>query len=229
MKIAIVYSGLYRTFDGWLDNHKSVLPSGDYYFTTWESERSKVDIDDMVYNSPPKITYNLYQGEFAKKYGKDIQNKDFEKPRLYTACLQHAGHYLALKNIKEDYDIVIRMRYDTFLGNHSLKFLELCNFCNNTGVSIGIGNTSNSDDKNEKMYQIVPSQYSTKEFMLDFMNIHKYKNIENVLQLIEDKEMFPTNAGWWQILSKRGWGHKNYRGGIQLARHISRFRNKVNG
>jgi len=219
MKIAILYSGLYRKWDGWMQNHLSNLPKGDIYLSTWESERPKVDVDRMRYFPDPKPTYNCYQvPEFMEVHGEHLQHKGSEIPRLKTGYFQHLAHWLLLDSIKKNYDIIIRMRYDTFLGNTD-KLMELCEQCNRDGASIGIGNTNRKDDENKLMaFQPLLPFRASKPFLLDFMTIHKPEACLNVCSLVEQERMMPTNAGWHQILGMNGF--RNYRGAIQLKRYM---------
>lgn len=220
MKIAVCYSGLFRTYDGFLENHKSRLPTADYYFSTWSSEKDKTvgsGLDVMLFD-PPSVDYNLYQGSFAEQYGDSHQHKSSERKRLYTGTMQHLGHYLVATSISEDYDMVIRMRYDTFLGQHDWLSLVEHAFKNN--IAIGVGNANGSDDADHLMMDRPPTIHgNSSKFMLDFMNIHKRNNIANALALNEEKRLWPTNAGWYQLLSQNYSGHENYRGGIQLKRY----------
>lgn len=222
MKIAVCYSGQYRAFDGWQENHRDCLPEADYYYSTWKSEKRFVDVGDMIYFDEPVVDYNLYSGSFAKKYGEHIQYKEAEKKRLYTAAHQHIAHWNILKTLDDKYDVVIRMRYDMVLGSHKKQLLELCEHSHNTGQAIGVGNTNSTDDADKKIHLKPFTEYRSNgsEFMLDFMTIHKPKNIANVDELHAKKELWPTNTGWWLLLSAPGYGHKNYRCGIQLARKI---------
>lgn len=229
MKIAICYSGEFRTYEGWQENHIANLPSGDFYYSTWVKEKSKVDIDNIIYFEPPKIEYNLYEGLFALKYGAHLKNKSTEKRRNFTGSYQHIGHWLILNSLEKEYDIIIRMRYDTFLGDHKKDLYALCEECYNTSYAIGIGNTCKTDDDNRMIYtqKFTPFQHSGQShYMLDFLNIHKQKNISDVMSLLKNKMLFPTNAGWWQILSESFSGHRNYKGGITLARLMDK---KIHG
>jgi hypothetical protein len=112
------------------------------------------------------------------------------------------------------------MRYDTFLGMSKEDVLELCSVCNKTGKSIGIGNISQADDNNKIIHFMNPQSTPTrngKHYLLDFMTIHKPEVVNNVRQLVDQQQMWPTNAGWWQMLGQHGY--LNYRGGIQLRRY----------
>jgi hypothetical protein len=221
MKIAICYSGLFRPFDGFLENHKAALPDADYYFSTWTSEREKTLGSKLkvIMFDPPEVDYNLYQGSFAREYGADHQNKPSERKRLYTATMQHLGHYLITNSISKDYDIVIRMRYDTVMGNHDWMSLVNRSYTNN--IAIGIGNANGGDDANGSMAKNVPTLHgNSSKFMLDFMNIHKRNNIADAVAMNNNRTLWPTNAGWYQLLSMKYGGHENYRGGIQLKRYV---------
>lgn len=223
MKIAICYSGQYRTFDGWQKNHFDNLPDGDRYYSTWTTEKDFVETDDMIYFDEPIVDYNLYDGSFAKEFGAYIQEKPDEKKRLYTAAHQHFAHWNILQKLNDSYDVVIRMRYDTFLGQHKKALYNLCKLVNDTGIAIGVGNAGAKDDSNKEIHMMSFTEHkSNNKTILDFMTIHKPKNIANLIELHKKKQMWPTNSGWWLILSKPGFGHKNYRGGIQLARLLDK-------
>lgn len=228
MKIAVCYSGLFRTYTGWLENHKEMLPTADFYFSTWKTEEDKVSKlhpnISMSYFDQPIVAYNTYQQEdFSKIYGSHLQNKGSEKPRHYTSTLQHLGHYLISHNIPKKYDIIIRMRYDTILGKHN--WIELVDECYNTKKSVGVGNTSQKEDNDDnihnKPYKKFTEANSLRPYMLDFINIHLSCNIKNAVKMNEEENLWPTNAGWYQLLSKDFNGHQNYVGGIQLARYAN--------
>lgn len=220
MKIAVCYSGLFRTFDGFLENHKAALPEADYYFSTWTSEKEKTNgsnLDVRLFDAP-EVDYNLYQGSFALEYGADHQNKSSERKRLYTATMQHLGHYLVTDSISKDYDMVIRMRYDTVIGKHD--WLSLITRAYKNNIAIGVGNANGGDDNNGTMTRNVPTIHgNSNKFMLDFMNIHKRNNIADAVAMNNNMSLWPTNAGWYQLLSMNYGGHENYRGGIQLQRY----------
>lgn len=221
MKIAVCYSGLYRTHTGWLENHKENLPDADYYFSTWKSEESKVDIEDMnmIYFDDPQKTYNCYKvKEFGDTYGWHLKDKTDEQSRLFTGYFQHLAHWNVLQELKEKYDVVIRMRYDTYLGSHKDCFTELCQISKATKKSIGVGNSGRNDDSNKLMHFMKPTPAgAVKQRLLDFMTIHNQDDCLNVKELVDEEKMWPTNAGWWQILGSNGY--LNYRGGIQLKRY----------
>lgn len=219
MKIAILYSGLYRVYSNWQQNHQDNLPAGDVYYSTWESERKKVEIDDMIYFKDPKKTYNCYAvQEFGDKYGHHLKTKTGEKSRHYTGYFQHLAHWNVLQSLNKQYDVIIRMRYDTVLGPHKDSLYQLCELCYQSGNPIGIGNSNSKDDYNKTIHEMPHTVFnSSNDYLLDFMTIHKQNNVENVEHLVKEEKMWPTNAGWWQMLGKNGY--LNYRGGIQLQRY----------
>jgi hypothetical protein len=217
MKIAICYSGQYRPFNGWKENHKNNLPSGDYYYSTWNYEKEKVtNIENMIYFEPPLIDWNLYKTDkFLKKHG--IISDEI---RSYTACLQHLGHWFILNQLQKEYDIIIRMRYDSVLGNHKNKFEEFCEMSYKNNLAIGIGGLTRKDNSNKSFHIIEPIEFDKEvEYILDYMIIHKQKNIANVDDLYKTKSIFPSQFGWHQILSQpAGFNHKNYKFGVQLSK-----------
>jgi hypothetical protein len=226
MKIAVCYSGQIREFDHW-KTHKEYLPDADYYYSTWEDQRELVPDElknSMKYYPNPPETYNCYQVEsFQKIHGRDLDVRyTSEAKRKYTAYFQHLAHWNIVKDLKEGYDIVIRMRYDTILGCDKSEYLELCKRVEKYGVSIGVGNFSGACDNNKNKHREKPERWfpenPNKEKILDFMNIHKFTNFKNVQDLVDREEMWPTNAGWLQVLGQSGY--ENYHGGIQLSRKI---------
>lgn len=221
MKVAYLYSGLYRTWSGREKNHRLNLPEGDFYYSTWDSERSKVTRDNMMFFPDPIKTYNCYEvKEFGDTYGWHLKDKGSEKPRNYTGYFQHLAHWYILNSLKEEYDVVVRMRYDTILGMGKEKFAEMLNLCYNSGNSIGLGNTNGQDDANKTMHYNVPQATPLRgknPYMLDFANIHKPEVCKNVKELVDAEQMWPTNAGWYQIMGHNGY--MNFKGGIQLKRY----------
>ena len=206
-----------------------MLPAADFYFSTWKPEEGKVSKlhpnIDMLYFDQPIVAYNTYQQEdFSKIYGSHLQHKGSEKPRHYTSTLQHPGHYLISQSKPKKYDIIIRMRYDTILGKHN--WIDLVDECYSTKKSIGVGNTSQKQDNDNEIHNNLYKKFneldSAKPYMLDFINIHLACNINNAIRMNDTKMLWPTNAGWYQLLSKDFSGHQNYVGGIQLARYANK-------
>lgn len=229
MKIAVCYSGLLRTWNGWYKNHTSALRhlegKVDFHYSCWKTNRDLTDFPvNVVQFEQPKTEYNCYEsGSFKNIYGDTVGKKETEQFRLYTGNLQQLAHYTLLQSLKEEYDVIIRLRYDIIM-NPELDLLPLIQECFKTGKAIGIGNLQKADDLNPDMYKMVPCLVKGNEpfkvRMADFINIHKFHNIEDVFKLHEEKQLWPTNPGWYQILSKPGYGHRTYLGGVSLVRHL---------
>ena len=225
MKIAVCYSGQIREFDHW-KTHKEHLPAADYYYSTWEDQRHSVPVElrnSMKYYPNPPETYNCYQVEsFQRIHGRDLdKRKPSETERKYTAYFQHLAHWNVVRDLPEGYDIVIRMRYDTIIGCSPSSYMKLCQRVIDRGICIGIGNVSAKCDNDKRKHLKPPKGFpkvNGRDFILDFMNIHRPENILNVQELVDREEMWPTNAGWFQILGHVGY--ENYNGGIQLSRKI---------
>lgn len=226
MKVVICYSGQYRTIQNfdWKENHKFITRHADHIlYTTWDTESHAPS--EFIKFTEPTIEYNPFDiKEYAKRWparAKSYRNAEVR----HHITKQIIAHELAVNALTEQYDVVIRMRYDTILGNHNWKsFIEQSYNENNV---IGFGGWTGVLDKNPSNLNrfIKPDESNqgkkTEASLCDFMVIHPAHKIKGAIDLDKQHKLFPGNKGWYQVLVEPyEEKHINWAGGCMLARHV---------
>tara|TARA_R110002153_G_scaffold205383_1_gene358143 strand:+ start:2920 stop:3597 length:678 start_codon:yes stop_codon:yes gene_type:complete len=223
MKVAIVYSGQYRVWSGWQHNHKMLwdqFDDCDIIYSTWESDKDKIPWNEPVTLFPdPVCDYNPFLiPSFVKVFGRKLLEKDAPKRKAPSSNFQQLAHFRVCEMIdSQEYDLIIRMRYDTILGDHDWTFIAKQVISEK--VVVGIGNNGAIQDQNNKYHQKKPHlDVVSGKRMLDFMIMHVPSALVDCDALHERKELYPQNAGWYQVL-RADSTTLNYSGGIQLKRY----------
>lgn len=229
MKIAVCYSGLYRHFDGWMENHKAITKHADkILYTTWEGQPKPENVTDCVTFPEPKITYNCYQTEDLRINHPSCYKNHYHNPAWPWMTKQVIAHQLACDYLDDSYDVIIRMRYDTTVGqNHDWLSLIKESYEHDRVISFGSWSGSMDRDKNlrDRLELAAPNNPKMFKSMVDFMNIHpKYKMKKgHAMRLDLEKKLRPANLGFYQVLCEP-WPNpeqrKNYGGGVGLARYL---------
>ena len=207
MKIAVLFSGLLsdkRCFNVAVAEVKRQLPDADIFCTTWEGQLKHSRVDK--YFKEPKIRYNSehYIHVEAVQRLRSLMNKgplDPKDPKVIkfkyliseagrrlgrNRIKQHLGYAMAYEEfITDEYDIVIRARYDLHIKKSVL--LNMCKEVMNNNSVVAYGAT----DVEAGMLALS-----------DFLIVHKADqfNPEHVYKLVNDKQLKTGEAGWWQIL-----------------------------
>ena len=229
MKVAVCYSGLYREFIGWQENHKFITDHADaVFYSTW-NERPEPPVQDCMFFDEPVIDYNPFLlPAFIDKFPEFIDK--FSKPNSFWDSLaarstkQIIAHDLIVTALPSEFDLVIRMRYDTWLGNHNWQRYLQQSYDANSVVSFG--NVNSTMDNNNNMCNESINEVTKlcgpdllKSRLTDFMNIHSPYKIKGACELHQQKQLFPSNSGWYQVLVEPyKEAHVNYAGGIMLSR-----------
>lgn len=223
MKVAALYSGLYRKFDGWQDNHQKILNYADtVLYTTWKGMPEPNS--DTVTFEEPVIDYKPMQVAGLVERWPRMKAHVNNKGQMWLTK-QILAHQYACDYIKaEKYDVVIRMRYDIWLGDHNWK--EFIEKVHKENVVISFGGWSGSMDKDITICDriVAPADMNggskIKDQMLDFMNMHPGYKMKNAVKLHEKKQLMPANLGWQQVLSDPYEETCiNYGGGVMLSRY----------
>lgn len=240
MKLALCLSGVYRgNIDANIKTFKYHFPLADIFMSTWNS--TNVTPKNVIKHQEPVINYHPYISCrvdcLAPKYqaykqigysGKGQMNP--ERTKHHTK--QIIAHSLLLSEIKnlDQYDLIIRLRYDTTL---SIKvsfdaYLEK-SYTNNIAIGFGTRKLRHPD---MNILKEVPKIYPDGQqdvsqdwgwYLMDPMIIHKPEkfNINYIHELNEKHSLLPAEYGWYQVLSKPyGDDHISVYGGAQIERYI---------
>lgn len=229
MKVAVCYSGLYRHFDGWYENHKAITQHADtVLYTTWEGQPKPKYVWETVTFPEPKITYNCYRTSELKRVHPRAYTNHYNNKAWPWMSKQVIAHQLACDYLDDSYDVIIRMRYDTTVGqNHDWKSFIEESYEHDRVISFGSWGGAMDRDKElcNKMELAAPDNAKMIKSMVDFCNIHpKYKmKRKHAIQLNRQEKLFPANLGFYQVLCDP-WPNpedrKNYGGGVSLTRYL---------
>jgi len=224
MKVAAVYSGLVRTFKGWEENHKRITEHCDeIHYTTWEGRptpKGKV----CVTFPEPEITYKpMHVPEAVQRWPR--MKYHLGNPAQMWLTKQIIAHQYACNHIIADnYGVVIRMRYDIYVGEHDWK--SIIEQVANEKVVISFGGWNGKMDSNKTICDeiIIPNDENGGSKMngqiLDFMNIHPGYKMKDGIRLHKEKKLMPANLGWQQVLGDPYEETPiNYGGGVMLQRY----------
>lgn len=228
MKIAVVYSGQYRTysdFPNWRENHIAGFPDADYYYTCWDDHWAK-DAPDWVTKFPiPVLDHNPYLTTYFESMfrGKSVTNKGKQESGTFATL----GHWLALQYLPTKYDVIIRMRYDAILdenGSHKDMFYNFCERAVNEHMNFGFGNHKYSEDRDTRIHRKTPRILRPIIYyrINDFLNIHRPEAMVNPFHLSQMQRLLPHNEGWYQVLGEpAGFAYENWVAGVHIWRKIS--------
>ncbi len=235
MKIAVCVSGSFNTkrSDGCLINNnkliKSKFPGADFYYATWDSYKPKFEKlfpqDKCEYYSEPDMHYHPYTDIEKKNY----ISKYYEQTVIWvksgnTERLQWTSHHTKqilihswlIDKIKEDYDIIVRARFDSFISKNAdfSKYLD-DTFKNNRANCFGATKWKLFDNLREM--NTVKHGGKQKNWIVDQLIIHNSDAIDtnNVNLLHEQKKLHAAEYGWYQVISMpHGSNHQNHSGWV---------------
>jgi len=222
MKVAVCYSGLYREFAGWQDNHKFITDHADaVFYSTW-GNRQEPPVQDCMLFDEPVIDYNPFLlPEFVDKFTEFVH---WWEDLAARATKQIIAHDLIVAALPSEFDIVIRMRYDTWLGDHNWNRYIQQSYDENSVVSFGNADRAmdnNPNMCNEDITDVVELRGPEllRSRLTDFMNIHPSYKMRGAYELHRQRRLLPSNSGWYQVLiDPHKEPHYNYAGGIMLSR-----------
>ena len=234
MKVAALYSGLFRWYKGWEENHKKITAfCNEVHYTTWRGKPAPRDKICVRFPEPAVKYAPMHVPEVAKRWPR--MQEHLGNPSQMWLTKQIVAHQCACNLINaDDYDVVIRMRYDVWLGNHDWK--SFIDKVAEEKVVISFGGWSNEMDKNKTICEelIVPNEENGGSKMddqiLDFLNIHPGYKMKNGIKLHNQRKLAPANLGWQQVLGDP-YPEKpiNYGGGVMLSRYRQRALRHVPG
>lgn len=234
MKVAALYSGLFRWYKGWEENHKKITAfCNEVHYTTWRGKPAPRDKICVRFPEPAVKYAPMHVPEVAKRWPR--MQEHLGNPSQMWLTKQIVAHQCACNLINaDDYDVVIRMRYDVWLGNHDWK--SFIDKVAEEKVVISFGDWSNEMDKNKTICDelIIPNEENGGSKMddqiLDFLNIHPGYKMKNGIKLHNQRKLAPANLGWQQVLGDP-YPEKpiNYGGGVMLSRYRQRALRHVPG
>jgi hypothetical protein len=234
MKVAALYSGLFRWYEGWEENHKKITAFCDeVHYTTWKGKPAPRDKICVRFPEPAIKYAPMHIPEITKRWPR--MKKHLFNPAQMWLTKQIIAHQCACNLINaDDYDVVIRMRYDVWLGNHDWK--SFIDKVAEEKVVISFGGWNNEMDKNKTICEelIVPNEENggskMKGQILDFLNMHPGYKMKNAIKLHNERKLAPANLGWQQVLGDPYPETPiNYGGGVMLTRYRQKALHHIPG
>lgn len=245
MKVAVCLSGICRgDISKNLEIMKEHFPY-DYYFATWKNSEIHESIkDEVFYIDEPDMHYHpILDVEKIKhpklqnikkemlSFGTPLSGKKY-KERILHHTKQIIIHNELLKLIPDDYDMIIRIRYDTRLSK-KVDFSKYLKMSYDKKLSIGFGTRTSRYKNFNDLYEIpkIYIRHDTPDsvsrdwsyYLMDPMIFHPRSMFKDrlVKKLHKQKKLLPAEYGWYQILSEPyGDNHLSVYGGAQIEKYL---------
>ena len=230
MRVAVLVSGIIKANKKFpelmariIEVNKSIFSGADFYYATWDNEKNRKLFDiyypeeECHYFDEPEIHYHPYlnvpeEYHLSEDFTKKVQYFSSKRHlHEWTShhTKQHLIHCYLLDKIEKDYDVIVRLRFDSFI-HRKANFYSYVEDAYQTGYAHGFSVT-----KRHKFNEFYDSPEGTlKDYMLDQLIIHNANNIDTreVYKLYEEKRLRAAEFGWYQVLSQPYVGHKNHHG-----------------
>jgi len=220
MRVAVCISGLVQSNNKHTNLIKNNLCAKrhfgqyDFYYATYHTEKDKFEStfpnEKCLYLDEPEITYHPYELPHyyweANRYESTRQwimkggPKRLEwSSHHYKQILTHAR---LCDTIKDSYDVVVRLRFDSWISRYA-NFEQYVKDSFDTNTVFGFSATKHLMIDKIREFDSSPfgSHY---QWIVDQCIIHpvKYLNLSYVEKLYKQKRLHPAEMGWWQVLSK---------------------------
>lgn len=247
MKIAILVNGQIR--GKWKRNISRMqgrFPDADVFTSTWSGEGND-DIVDFVHDQPsidyhPTLDTEPYPTFKNINYKKNMENgsNQTSKKQSQYRTMQILGYDKLLTEISDEYDMCVRMRFDTYTSlDTSIDWLGLIERSYKENVAMGFGCRDTRWKHGVNKLQELPRFYppidrpvegdgisNTNDwayYLMDPLIIHPRKlwDSKRVWDLHHNKQLRNAENGWYQILSEPYEdNHVCYYGGAHIERYV---------
>ena len=236
MKIAICISGIARgNIKRNIGCLKKAFPNADMFFSSWEEHKNdESEKYNSTYYPEPTIHYNswcecivdnphpkyhVYKKQFLEKTG------HFHTKKLMNATKQLIAHAYQVADLPQEYDMIIRSRWDTVVSEkvNFSKYLEQ-SYNENMAIGFAIRGGRWTDLNSFKDIDHVFIKEDTDNkwsrdwsyWLNDFLIFHPRDlcNGELVHKLHKEKRLWPAEYGWYQMLSTLDNHHCVYGGAV---------------
>lgn len=233
MKIAVCFSGLYRKNISinphYLHaNYEKAFPDADFFYHTWDEYITDIPViyHDALFSCPePFLDYHpVFDVSVSSPHPKFPEYKkgnipDTKKTKLLRQTKQMLGHADLLSKIPQDYDVIVRARYDVNIWDVNYdKFLNMAA----EGTPVGFATKLKQGQQFGKLHEATKEDEETcLGHLPDYMIIHNPKKFDSdyVFRLHREQNLLPGEWGWWQVLSEPyGDNHRVFCGYAQIVR-----------
>lgn len=246
MKVAICISGIPRgNARKNINLMKEKFGTNDVFFLTWTGQEEafkKVLPDEKFWtHEEPEMHYHPMM-DVAEKFMPPVlkawklREECFMKGAMRERMLHHTKQILAhaylLDQLPEEYDMIIRSRFDTYLSS-AVNFNPFIEESYSRGVAMGFG-TRTSRHRNIDVIAEVPKIWPDRHkmdasisqdwggYIMDPLILHPRNlfDTEMTKEYHRTKRLLPAEYGWYQILSQPyNDSHDCYYGGAQIEKY----------
>ena len=237
MKIAICISGIAR---GQVKHNigrmkEAFGDKADIFTASWRGHKNDLTEQyNAKYYDEPAIHYNPWKDCVTdnphpkyKAYKQSFIDKTeiSQHPKLLNATKQLIAHAYHLPDIPEEYDMIIRVRWDTVVSI-KLDFTKYLEQSYNENIAVGFAIRGGRHAKLDE-FKNIDHVYVTEDtdqmwsrdwcyWLNDNMIFHPRKlyDCNKVLQYHEEKKLWPAEYGWYQMLSNTDNHHGVYGGAV---------------
>jgi len=191
--------------------------------------------DPFVQSTPFRRVHDTHDNGRLSKSFMSKQRRGVIQFYAYNAV------YNLIKN--KTYDVVIRARYDVKIAvNLKHVFRYLVNKCYETQRPFGFNYEYRRDRHTKRIFGSVPS-WDSKIYLMDerkigimhyegyhgipdYLILHPYEmyDIIDAKKLLDNEQMFSSEPGWWQAISRHKKRARFYWGGVVVERHIEQWK-----
>ena len=253
MKVAVCVSGLCKgKVQRNMDYASEILniDKKHFFYSTWEG-REKDCIDAKIENfytfKEPTIDYHpladipesimpqVYKTWCLRKICQGNTNITL-KNKIKHQTKQIFGHSYLLEKVPEEYDMIVRIRYDTYITPKLKQELrELLKLSYSESKTIGFGTRIKRHSNMNILKHVphdVPERHGPSDrnisndwygYIMDPMIFHRRNmfNSQLVLELHDKNSLLSAERGWYQILSQPfNDNHECFYGGAQIEKFL---------
>lgn len=205
MKVAVCFSGLVGPDASENVNRFRKSVPYDCFFGHWSGREALGGVDSIELVEP-ELHYNPANGfvgdvPFGYKYF--IRNGLADRPEWEHRTKQIMAHAMMCDLLPEQYDVVIRARYDTIVDpNIDIDYWARLAFGQRRAIGFYVPKGQNSKYL-QNAYVNEPDHPRALEHLPDHMIIHPrcLMNSELVFSLHELRQLIVAEWGWYQVLS----------------------------
>ena len=236
MKLAVCVSGLVN--GNYVKRNIEVLrqkfSGADFYFGTWNDQKDNFNSIfpelNCFYFKPPEIHYHPYDDEeFNSVYWTETKNwakrNNQRKEWTKNHTKQHIIHAWMLDSIENEYDVIVRTRFDAFVWKSPTadftSFIE-DSFKNKRSNCFAVTQKKKFKELYESDYVNNPKM---KEWCLDQLIIHPRSafNTKKILELHNKKLLRAAEFGWYQVLCEPSKElHRNWHGWVNHDKNVEK-------
>lgn len=225
LKVAIIFSGLLRgEYRKLIDIFKNNVHYADFFYVTWDDQEPHDFID--AYFKQPVMKYNPGYDQLKNsikylrenKYPYDVKQNTYHnhtqesavKNLIYRASQKHRTkqilcHGMALDHfsISKNYDVAVRVRYDTIVTQHFFNILMKCIvdcYENSTPITfIPTNDEWGGPNANTDGYIL-----DEEDVLADVLIVHRTDmfSTEYMWKLHNSKMLQGSEGGWDQLISQ---------------------------